>query len=1473
MTLSSSRIRFLAAFLLCTLCVVDGFNVDVKNCMRYQGPRGSMFGFSVAEHKERGRSWLLIGAPEAQTNQPGVQNGGAVYKCNIAEETDCKQIPFDTTGPNRLSNSKIIDQKSNQWFGATVSSSGENGVVLACAPRYVYYSSSGARKDPVGTCYTTKDFNKFNEYSPCRTRNWGQHKQGSCQAGLGASVSKDGQRLFIGAVGSWFWQGQIYVQNVYSRPDVIFSNEGPPTDDDSYLGYSVATGNFGFNSESGTAVGVPRGAGLLGKVVLYNTNLTNLYNITGDQMGSYFGYSICVSDVDGDGGDDIIVGAPLYSEYMKNDGSYETGRVYVYLKREGYRFYERNTRMGINSKSRFGLALTTLGDINRDGYGDFAVGAPYDGLNELGAVYIYHGTRNGVREKYSQVIKSEDVYYGRTVSTFGFSLAGGMDLDNNEYPDLIIGAYESDTVFYMKSRPVVQMSNTIEFQSPSKQISLEDRGCLTKDGSSVPCLYLKSCLKYTGLGVDEQLNIEYQIILDSKKSKAPRMFVNGEESIFMYNRSLTLNKNTIECPKVLVFLKNNIRDKLTPLEAELRYRIIEDTRKFTTTLPPVLDLENELYAVSRDSIMIQKNCGDDNICIPDLRLIAKSNVETFLLGSTEKIKIDVIVQNEGEDSFETTYHMTIPQGINYVKVERMSDNDNDIPVQCSAPSVSTNHTLLCDIGNPLPRSRYVQFRVILEPYQTAEGKARYDFFIAVNSTNPENSISMSDNAIHLGVPLWVETDLIIEGTSKPEDVHYNTTSEDVIDIKEEKQIGPQVVHLYGIRNKGPSDILEAEAYIDWPLYTLNGEPLLYLLEMPETIGPVKCQAMEPINPLKISVDRMRKSYFESSGLISSGAPGTTTYTGQSSSSSSSTVFGSSSNSISSSDSIIVKSFSELTEEERKRLVELQKKDEEAAEAENGEGSYVQNTRFHNLESQGGVTHVEGQKISGSSTVNVNRGSSFNAGSPTLDFGRNSHESSGASVNTQTLQQSGFSSQPGASQSSSSEVSRFSSSGKVNGNSQVYGAYGEAHFDESSGSLASGSSSSRFESGTQLHGSLGGYNQGLTDSKTWETSRSSLNSANIGSNRASANQNSYNKEVSAGKNWEASSSASQGNWNEGSRWGVGGRNNYSSFQETEKSHIINTTWDSASLPSRTYIKDQWRTNNDGHIRNGSLVRVENGVLDYNDALRKINNGNSFSNVVTSIPGDDSDLSLTLSGVNEHQNSGFKQSKIDESETVQRYRTVDGKLYKVNNVDDWHSLTSKDTSTQVYEAQNYYPQNYRKPTNNNGQDVEGKFKLYTKFKRNVEKAKKCGPTKCVTVKCTIGPLSKDQEVWLSFRSRAWISTLKKVAPNRQVKLSSKISSQVTKLPYIGKPDNKLAQVRSHEVFTNVIPIDLGGKPEIIPLWIVVLAAVVGTAILLLLVFLLYKCGFFKRNRPSNAPEKQPLTHRNGQSELYQTGDEAL
>ena len=64
------------------------------------------------------------------------------------------------------------------------------------------------------------------------------------------------------------------------------------------------------------------------KVVLYNNNLTNLHNLTGDQIGAYFGYSIATCDINGDGLDDILIGAPMWTDFTAM-GKFETGRVYV----------------------------------------------------------------------------------------------------------------------------------------------------------------------------------------------------------------------------------------------------------------------------------------------------------------------------------------------------------------------------------------------------------------------------------------------------------------------------------------------------------------------------------------------------------------------------------------------------------------------------------------------------------------------------------------------------------------------------------------------------------------------------------------------------------------------------------------------------------------------------------------------------------------------------------------------------------------------------------------------------------------------------------------------------------------------------------------------------------------------------------------------------------------------------------------
>ena len=41
---------------------------------------------------------MLVGAPAADSGQPGVQEGGAVYKCRPESPNQCEIIPFDREG-------------------------------------------------------------------------------------------------------------------------------------------------------------------------------------------------------------------------------------------------------------------------------------------------------------------------------------------------------------------------------------------------------------------------------------------------------------------------------------------------------------------------------------------------------------------------------------------------------------------------------------------------------------------------------------------------------------------------------------------------------------------------------------------------------------------------------------------------------------------------------------------------------------------------------------------------------------------------------------------------------------------------------------------------------------------------------------------------------------------------------------------------------------------------------------------------------------------------------------------------------------------------------------------------------------------------------------------------------------------------------------------------------------------------------
>lgn len=341
--------------------------------------------------------------------------------------------------------------------------------------------------------------------------------------------------------------------------------------------------------------------------------------LAGYQSGEMFGASLAVIDLNGDNRDDIVIGAPHFTDFTQNNLRVEIGCVYVYYKTAGG-VYDRgspNERIirGDIESGRFGLAVAAAGDTNADGYNDLAIGAPYENSG-FGSVYLYHGSATGLRSRPGQVISG--THFTPALRSFGFSFSSSAhDFDGNYHSDLTVGAYQSDVVVHIPARPVVRLSAEIEFD-PS-YITMEKRDCTAvvpgEPPTSVPCVTMKYCLKYTGRNVPQVLRLNLSIALDVKQNRGQRLFFLSTNEYKMF-AAVNSTLGVRNCWNEKVYVKPNIRDKLSPIEVTLMSKLLP------TNLPglvPILDALGENGTASR-SLNIFRNCGDDQVCIPDLQM-------------------------------------------------------------------------------------------------------------------------------------------------------------------------------------------------------------------------------------------------------------------------------------------------------------------------------------------------------------------------------------------------------------------------------------------------------------------------------------------------------------------------------------------------------------------------------------------------------------------------------------------------------------------------------------------------------------------------------------------------------------------------------------------------------------------------------------------------------------------------------------
>ncbi len=160
--------------------------------------------------------------------------------------------------------------------------------------------------------------------------------------------------------------------------------------------------------------------------------------LNGAHAGDYFGYEVgAAGDVNGDGFDDIIVGA-----YGSDVGGPEGGQAFVYDMGPPPAAANRTdpTLLGAAATDRFGISVGTAGDVNGDGFDDVIVGAHYNdaGGAEAGRAYVYFGGP-GADAVADWILTGEAAadYFGLSVGTAG-------DVNGDGYDDVVVGAYGND---------------------------------------------------------------------------------------------------------------------------------------------------------------------------------------------------------------------------------------------------------------------------------------------------------------------------------------------------------------------------------------------------------------------------------------------------------------------------------------------------------------------------------------------------------------------------------------------------------------------------------------------------------------------------------------------------------------------------------------------------------------------------------------------------------------------------------------------------------------------------------------------------------------------------------------------------------------------------------------------------------------------------------------------------------------------
>ncbi len=258
-------------------------------------------------------------------------------------------------------------------------------------------------------------------------------------AGAG-DVDGDGHGdLVVGAINAWgngFSEaGQALVFSGLSG-SLVWRFEGPSSG--ARLGVSVAgAGDVDGDGLDDLIVGAPRNRiGTLqdaGSAFVFSGGTGSvILQVDGSPGVLAVGQAVCgLGDVDGDGVPDLAIGAPSSNG---TNGRIQAGLVRLHSGVDASLIWEYS---GAWMHAALGSAVASTGDIDGDGVSDLLVGSPGanpHGLSKAGSSYLLSGQTGSLIRRFDGLAQDDG---------FGDSVAGPGDVDGDGVPDILCGASTS----------------------------------------------------------------------------------------------------------------------------------------------------------------------------------------------------------------------------------------------------------------------------------------------------------------------------------------------------------------------------------------------------------------------------------------------------------------------------------------------------------------------------------------------------------------------------------------------------------------------------------------------------------------------------------------------------------------------------------------------------------------------------------------------------------------------------------------------------------------------------------------------------------------------------------------------------------------------------------------------------------------------------------------------------------------------